>query len=327
MTRPLRILVPGGYYHVTCRGNDRRAIYRDDRDRSVFLEKLQGSLANYQVELHAYVLMSNHFHLLVATPKGNLSEFMRHFNISYTAAYNRRHRRVGHLYQGRYKAILVDQDSYLLELSRYVHLNPVRIKSFQGGRAREQIRYLERYRWSSLAGYIKAANKQPWMRYEMVLGQIGGSRKKYAEFVAEGVERGYDTPWDNVTGQVVLGEEGFVEGIKGRMAEQGAVREQPSARELVAKSAAIIIREVCGRLGVKEKEISGKRNACRDERAAAMEMLYRHGEMSQAAIGKVLGGLDYTTVSRERKRLRERVQEDKRLGIALAEIEDSLCHK
>ena len=117
MTRPLRILVPGGYYHVTCRGNDRRAIYSDDRDRSVFLEKLRGSLDNYQVECHAYVLMSNHFHLLVATPKGNLSEFMRHFNISYTAAFNRRHRRVGHLYQGRYKAILVDQDSYLLELS------------------------------------------------------------------------------------------------------------------------------------------------------------------------------------------------------------------
>lgn len=131
MTRPLRILFPGAYYHVTCRGNDRRAIYRDDRDRELFLEKLRGSLGTYQVELHAYVLMANHFHLMVATPKGNLSEFMRHFNISYTAAFNRRHRRVGHLYQGRYKAILVDQDSYLLELSRYVHLNPVRVKNFQ----------------------------------------------------------------------------------------------------------------------------------------------------------------------------------------------------
>ena len=323
----MRILIPGGYYHVTCRGNDRRAIYRDDRDRSVFLEKLQGSLANYQVELHAYVLMSNHFHLLVATPKGNLSEFMRHFNISYTAAYNRRHRRVGHLYQGRYKAILVDQDNYLLELSRYVHLNPVRIKSYHGGSVGERIRYLERYRWSSLPGYIKSTNKQPWVQYGMVLGQIGGSRKKYAEFVAEGMERGYDTPWDSVTGQVVLGQEGFVERIKGRMGERGAVREQPSSREFAAKSAAVIMREVCRRLGVKENEIGGKRIGSRDERAAAMEMLYRHGEMSQAAIGKLLGGLDYTTVSRERKRLRDRVREDKKLGIALAEIEDSLRHK
>ena len=110
-------MIPGGYYHVTCRGNERKAIFRDDTDRADFLEKLRGSLAIYQVELHAYVLMSNHFHLIVATLRGNLSEFMRHFNISYTAAYNRRHKRVGHLYQGWYKAILIDKDSYLLELS------------------------------------------------------------------------------------------------------------------------------------------------------------------------------------------------------------------
>lgn len=290
----------------------------------MFLEKLRTSLANYQVDLHAYVLMSNHFHLLVATPKGNLSEFMRHFNISYTAAFNRRHRRVGHLYQGRYKAILVDQDSYLLELSRYVHLNPVRIKSYQGDTTGERIRYLERYRWSSLPGYLTAANKQPWVHYEMVLSQIGGSRKRYAEFVGDGIERGYDTPWEKVTGQVVLGQEGFVDNIKSKIAGEGAVREQPSAREFSAKDAAVILRQVCKRFAVKEKEISGKRTGYRDERGAAMEMLYRHGQLSQAAIGKLLGGLDYTTVSRERKRLRVRAQQDNTIAAALREIDDSL---
>jgi len=324
MTRPLRILVPGGYYHVTCRGNDRRAIFRDDRDRSVFLEKLRGSLFNYQVECHAYVLMHNHFHLLVSTPKGNLAEFMRHFNISYTAAFNRRHRRVGHLYQGRYKAILVDQDSYLLELSRYVHLNPVRIKSYQGSGAAERIRYLERYRWSSLAGYLGAAHKQPWVHYEMVLGQIGGTRKKYAKFVSDGLERGYDTPWESVTGQVVLGQEGFVDAIKSRVAKEGTVREQPSAREFAIKSTAVILREVCKRCGVQEREIIGRRTNRRDERAAAMEMLYRHGQLSQAAIGKILGGLDYTTVSRERKLLRERTQQDKRLDGVITGLDETL---
>ena len=99
MARPLRIVYPGAYYHVTCRGNERKAIYRDDRDRAVFLDKLKTSLEIYQVRVHAYVLMGNHFHLIVETPRGNLSEFMRHFNISYTSAYNRRHHRVGHLYQ------------------------------------------------------------------------------------------------------------------------------------------------------------------------------------------------------------------------------------
>jgi putative transposase len=106
MTRALRILYANAYYHVTCRGNERKAIFRDDTDRSLFLDKLNSSREIYGVEIHCYVLMNNHFHLVVETPRGNLSEFMRHFNISYTAAFNRRHRRVGHLYQGRYKAIL-----------------------------------------------------------------------------------------------------------------------------------------------------------------------------------------------------------------------------
>lgn len=327
MTRPLRILIPGAYYHVTCRGNDRRAIFRDDRDRSIFLEKLRASLANYEVELHAYVLMANHFHLLVATPKGNLSEFMRHFNISYTAAFNRSHHRVGHLYQGRFKAILVDQDNYLLELSRYVHLNPVRLRSYHNRSRGEKLRYLDRYGWSSLAGYLKASHKQPWVCYEQVLGQIGGSRKKYAEFVIDGLDRGYKTPWDSVTGQVVLGEHEFIEGVKGQFEMGGADREQPSAREFSAKAATIILSEVCRAFGVKEKDIGRKRSGNRDERAVAMEMLYHHGQISQAMIGKKLGGLDYTTVSRERKRIREKMQGDKRLAERWSQINECLRHR
>lgn len=323
MTRPLRIQFPGAYYHVTCRGNERRAIYRDDADREMFLEKLRGSLANYQVELHAYVLMANHFHLMVATPKGNLSQFMRHFNISYTAAFNRRHRRVGHLYQGRYKAIVVDQDRYLLELSRYVHLNPIRLTPYRGKGVGEQIRYLARYRWSSLGGYLEVKSKQPWMHYDMVLGQVGGRQRKYAEFVREGIEGGYDTPWQSVSGQVLLGEERFVEKIKGKVGS-GSKREQPAVREFAAKSRGAILKEVCRGLGIKEHEIKGKRSRNRDARAIAMEMLYRHGQISQAAIGKELGGLDYTTVSRERKRLRKRVEHNNRLAQALAEIDENL---
>src|SRR5438876_6091110 len=146
MARPLPIQFSHAYYHVTCRGNDRRSIYRDDRDREIFLERLRGSLGIYQAILHAYVLMSNHFHLIVETPKANLSEFMRQFNISYTGYYNRRHRRSGHLYQGRFKAVVVDKDSYLLELSRYVHLNPIRIKAKALRPDRERIREISQYR-------------------------------------------------------------------------------------------------------------------------------------------------------------------------------------
>jgi chromosomal replication initiation ATPase DnaA len=129
-----------------------------------------------------------------------------------------------------------------------------------------------------------------------------------------------------VTGQVVLGKEEFVEEIRGSV-ERGTEREQPSAREFSAKSAAVIVREVCRQFGVRENDISGKRIGRRNERAVAMEMLYRHGQLSQAAIGKALGGLDYVTVSRERKRLGERVQKDKRLAAAMGELEDVLRHK
>ena len=128
MARPLRIQFENAYYHVTCRGNDRRNIFFSDADRLAFLDLLGSSSDIYQTEILAYVPMSNHFHLLVKTPRGNLQEFMRHFNISYTAWYNRRHRRSGHLYQGRYHSFLIDADNYLKEVSRYIHLNPVKIK-------------------------------------------------------------------------------------------------------------------------------------------------------------------------------------------------------
>lgn len=321
MARALRILFPGAYYHVTCRGNDRRAIFSDDRDREAFLEKLRGSLAVYRVELHAYVLMSNHFHLMVSTPRGNLSEFMRHFNVSYTSLYNRRHKRVGHLYQGRYKAILIDQDSYLLELSRYVHLNPVRIGPHQGNPIQEQIRELEKYRWSSYPGYGDGKKKQSWVRYDSVLGQIGESRAKYRQFVVEGIRRGYTTPWEDVTGQVVLGEQDFVERVKHRLDKPGSKREQPSVRQLEAKAPEAVFRAVVRYFGMEEKRLTGKRTGFRDERAIAMEMIYRYSGISQAEIGKMFSGLDYTAVSRERTRLRGRIEEVPALSKAARAIE------
>ena len=244
MARALRIQIAGGFYHVTCRGNERKAIYRDDTDRQVFLDKLQASLTIYQVELHAYVLMDNYFHLMVRTLRGNLSEFMRHFNISYTSAFNRRHRRVGHLYQGRYKAIVVDQDSYLVELSRYVHLNPVRIRPHLKRPVHEQMDFLERYRWSSLGGYWDAKKRQSLVTYDNVLEQMGRSRRKYREFIIDGIKGGYNTPWDSVQGQVVLGQEKFVERVKEGIEEKGSRREQPGIRQIQAKVPADVIAAV-----------------------------------------------------------------------------------
>ena len=314
MARPLRICYPNAFYHVTCRGNERRDIYRDDQDRSLCLEKLKTSLDIYGVRLHAYVLMRNHFHLLVETPKANLSEFMRHFNIAYTGAYNRRHRRVGHLYQGRFKAILVDADSYLVELSRYVHLNPVRVSPMRQAGPKERLRYLERYRWSSLGGYVSGKREEPWVVYDAVLGYVGGSRRRYGEFIEEGLQKGYRTLWEELRGQVVLGEEGFLERVKGKWVKGAvSVREVPSLRSLGELEPGEVLREVAAYFKIKPAVLRRKRGGYRDERALGMELVYRYSGISQGEIGEHLGGMDYTAVSRERKRLREKMEQDSKL--------------
>ncbi|MFQ5763344.1 MAG: transposase [Rhodospirillales bacterium] len=142
MARPLRIEFPGAYYHVTSRGNERKAIFREDADRGKSLEVLSSSAEQFRVRIHTYVLMDNHYHLLVETPDEGLSRAARYLNGVYTQYVNRRYRRVGYLLQGRYKAILIDKDSYLIERSRYIHLNPWRVTS--------GVKDPFHYRWSSL---------------------------------------------------------------------------------------------------------------------------------------------------------------------------------
>lgn len=203
-------------------------------------------------------------------------------------------------------------------------MNPVRLQPYQGNAVQEQLKQLDKYGWSSLGGYLDAKKKQSWVSYDTVLSQIGASRKKYAEFVYEGMRGGYATPWEKLKGQVVLGEEDFVERVKGRIKSQGSKREQPSIREFEAKPPATVLREVLRYFGLAEKKLSGKRTGYRDERAVAMELMYRYGGVGQAEIGKMLGGLDYTSVSRERKRIRERIEKDDVLRKALGEIETKL---
>jgi len=178
MARSLRIQYEGAVYHVSSRGNGRKKIFKDEIDRKAFLDLLTDSLKTYSVILYCYVLMENHFHFLLETPLANLSEFMRRFNITYTSHYNRRHKRVGHLYQGRYKSILVDKESYLTVLSRYIHLNPVRTRRIGRASLAEKRRYLKSYKWSSLLGYINEAKRCSFIDYSMILEAYGGEIKK-----------------------------------------------------------------------------------------------------------------------------------------------------
>ncbi len=164
MARPLRIEFPGALYHVISRGNERRAIVRDDADRRKRVDWLRRTVETYGWRLHAFVLMNNHDHLFVETPEANLSAGMQHYNGSYTGYFNRRHRRAGHLFQGRFKGHLIEEAGYFLEVSRYIHLNPVRARTV--GRP-------EDWPWGSSPGYVRGARKLEWVTYGRVLGEFG----------------------------------------------------------------------------------------------------------------------------------------------------------
>ena len=169
MTRPVRIAFQGALYHVTSRGDRREAIYEDDADRMKFLETLETVIREFNWVCHAYCLMTNHYHLVIETPDGNLSKGMRQLNGVYTQGSNRRHGRSGHLFQGRYKAILVDEDSYLLELTRYVVLNPVRagMVELPGDR-----------RWSSYLDMLGARSAPHWLAIDGLLVQFAVERQE-----------------------------------------------------------------------------------------------------------------------------------------------------
>jgi putative transposase len=225
MSRPLRLEFPGAIYHVTSRGNAQGAIFADDEDRLLFLAGLEEAVVRFGWLCHAYCLMDNHYHLLIETPDSNLSLGMRQLNGVYTQRFNRRHVRVGHLFQGRFKAILVDWDSYLLELCRYVVLNPIRAK---------MVKDINRYPWSS---YLATAGSQPapeWLTTDWVLSQFGRSRavarRKYVAFVAQG--KNLPSPWLELKGQVLLGSEQFVERMQPLLEGKSDLKEIPRAQRL-----------------------------------------------------------------------------------------------
>lgn len=203
MVRPLRIEFSGAVYHVTARGDRRELIYEDDKDRQMFLDTLADVVTHHNWLCHGYCLMSNHYHLIVETPDANLSKGMRQLNGIFSQASNRRHRRVGHVFQGRYKAIVVDKDSYLLALTRYVVLNPVRA---------EMVAHPEDWPWSSYAAMVGTVCTPSWLSTDALLAQFGKrrgeARKGYRQFVAAGPRA--DSIWKNLRQQIYLGDDDFV---------------------------------------------------------------------------------------------------------------------
>ncbi|MBP9013054.1 MAG: transposase [Smithella sp.] len=330
MSRALRIQYPNAYYHVTCRGNEQKEIFRGVKDRAEFIELLARSIELFEIHLLAYALMPNHFHLLVCTPKGNLSGFMRHFNISYTGYFNRRYKRSGHLYQGRYKAFLIDADNYLLEVSRYIHLNPLRMES--------HIPLKQRWRdllisdSTSLPGYIDVQHRKPIVLYATILDYfVGDVRKRsndYKAFMAEGMEKDIPNPLEQGKGTGIIGEKDFVEKFSQLYCKdhrnQKSKREQPALRKLdkIATPEEIIDRYAqLVKLNREELTTKGKQS---NERIMLMELLYRFCNITQPEIGKLLGGIDYSAVSQARKRLYVKMQNEPEWAERFRQIQEKI---
>jgi putative transposase len=281
MARPLRIEYDGAFYHLTSRGNERKAIFKDDTDRQLFLDSLSQVTERFHWLCHAYCLMDNHYHLVVETPDANLSQGMRQLNGVYSQAYNRRHRRVGHLFQGRFKGILVQKESHFLEVCRYVVLNPV---------AAGIVKHPRQWAWSSYRATSGESGAPRCLTVEEVLGQFGKRRglaqKNYRQFVMEGIGRA--SIWENLEAQSLLGEEGFAEALKGYVSGQEKIQEIPRRQRLISRPGLKDLFEGDGQLRTKRDRM-------------ILKAVHEYG-YSQVEVARHLR-LHYSTLSRIVKRV------------------------
>jgi len=271
MARPLRIEFAGALYHVMSRGNERRSIVRDDADREKRFEWLRRTVEAYGWYLHAFVLMTNHEHLFVETPQHNLSAGMQFLNGSYTGYFNRRHRRAGHLLQGRFKAHLVDTEGYFSTLSRYLHLNPWRAR---------MVTRLHQYPWSSYPGYHRATKALPWVVYDQVLGEFARDKVKaraaYRQFVRAGMTDPPAAPWADAVEGLLIGADPFVERVgrllRGRPADRGLPQLEPlRARPPLDRTIEVVAKE----FGQRRRDLCRPGTRCDDPARAMAAYLAR----------------------------------------------------
>ena len=277
MARPLRLEFPGAIYHVTSRGNARADIFLGDVDRDVFLSILADTAARHNWFCHAYCLMGNHYHLLIETPDPNLSLGMRQLNGVYTQAFNRQHQRCGHVFQGRYKAILVEKDTHLLQLCRYVVLNPV---------AAEMVSLPEQWVWSSYLATAGVVKGDKFLVIDWILAQFArhkwAARRRYVEFVQDGLSVKTECPWRQLKGQIFYGSSRFIAALQDQLDDRQDIGEIPREQRYPGRPP---LPEIFTDLANKQ------------ERNLKIKLAHRNHGYTLQQIADVLG-VHYSTVSR-----------------------------
>lgn len=322
MSRPLRINIAGGWYHVTARGQQRRAIYLDQRDRHHFLELLAELPVRHRVELHAYVLMDNHYHLLVRTPEANLSQAIQWLNVSYSVWWNLKHQRCGSVFQGRFKSVVVEGGGWLLPLSHYIHFNPVAVKGLGMGKREKaaesrgwrkpdkelvakRLEALRGYRWSSYPAYAGYEPGPAWLTTGELLRQVKGERKGYRKLAEDRLRGGQEENlWSALRWGMVLGSETFADSVR----QQLKIGRETSGRKGLRKRIAWA-HWVRGMEELKGETWASFRDRHGDwGRDVTLWAARRYGGFTLAELAKAAGGLDYTAVYQSTRRLEQRAK-------------------
>ncbi|MGB6068310.1 MAG: transposase [Desulfomonilaceae bacterium] len=319
MSRPLRIEYPGAWYHVMNRGRRREVIFPGPEDYQRFVELLQEGSSMWGVRIAAYCLMPNHYHLLVQTPDANLSRFMRHVDGVYTQRFNRSHECDGSLFRGRYKAILIEADTYMLDLVRYIHRNPLRAGL---------VSRLDRYRWSSHKAYLSRSRRWSWLYSELVLSMlcqtVGDSADAYREFMQQEESGKLTAVLSQKNVPSVLGSEAFVNWIKRKFKGLRSRQEVPASR-LLAPGLEAIQLAVCEGYGIDRNELlSSKRGMSNDARNIAVYLARQLSGQTLTAIGNAFGLQHYSSVSSVVSRMKQRIANDRGLRKKVKEIERAI---
>lgn len=318
MARPLRIEYEGALYHVTARGNERSKIFFTKKDYAKFREYIEEAQRKHGFILHAYVLMTNHFHFLIETPQANLSKIMHHISSSYTTYINIKRKRSGHLLQGRYKAILVDRDSYLLELSRYLHLNPVRAK---------MVEKPDDYPHSSYQGYVTGI-AEDILSTGTVLGMITKNEKaakeRYRAFVESALVEEIASPLRKTYGGMILGRVEFIKETLQRLDDGQLDSVETSNRKALRAPAGQeeIMRLLSTHYGKSREEIST--NCDMEIRKVGIYLMKKHTGVSNREIGELFGGLSYSAVAKTVQRLSKELESNRELRGSLKLLEEKL---
>ncbi len=308
MARSLRIEFEGAFYHVTARGNEQKAIFFTKRDYEKFREYLTEAQEKYGYILHCYVFMTNHYHLLIETPSGNLKRIMHYVNSSYTNYINIKRKRCGHLFQGRYKGIVVERDSYLMELSRYIHLNPVKAK---------MVAAPEDYPYSSYSSYI-SKNGESIVNSDLILGMLSENKikvkKKYLDFVNAGIDQDLENPLKKAYAGLILGGSTFIKEVLKKIKQTDLEMEGIIARRALQglDNGDEIIEQICKLLRVRKNDIIQSKD--KTHRDLAIYVLKKYTAMTNKEIGQILNGLSSVIVTKAHQRFSIKLKGDKKLN-------------